>query len=270
VVLLSSILISATKSLTVTNKSPNENINEDNITVGYDGKYKYISYLYFDISSIPTNVTVLSAELVLFKTNDFYNDIKKEFLIYPLSDYFSTYTTFNNSPKINTMIKKAFYPLTSKVAVTVNLTYIVSLWLKNKIINKGISLLDKDNCTIAEFGSAISKDSYLIPYINVSISPIIENRCKCFNPNPNRLEPTVRQVRVIGTVAEDSQYEAIVNIGVTRNPGGHTDNYYVADQYNNLSSGTPLYVDKTYNMAIIPKETPGDVETLNFYGSYKD
>jgi hypothetical protein len=66
VVLLSSILIPATKSLTVTNKSPNENINEDIITVGYDGKYKYISYLYFDISSIPTNVTVLSAELVLF------------------------------------------------------------------------------------------------------------------------------------------------------------------------------------------------------------
>jgi hypothetical protein len=135
VIILSSILIPATKSLTVTNNFPNTNINEDIITVGYDGKYKYISYLYFDISSIPNNVSVLSAEFVLFKTDDFYNDIRKEFLICPLSDYFSTYTTFNNSPKMNTRIKRPFYPLTSKVAVTVNLTYLVSLWLMNTIPN---------------------------------------------------------------------------------------------------------------------------------------
>ncbi|MGH4123613.1 MAG: hypothetical protein ACREV6_11870 [Clostridium sp.] len=80
---------------------------------------------------------------------------------------------------------------------------------------------------------------------------------------------SIRQVRVIGTVAEDSLYDAVVNIGVQRASSGHTDNYYVVDEYNNLLSGIPLYIDKIYNMAIIPKKTTGDVETTNFYGSYK-
>ena len=88
-------------------------------------------------------------------------------------------------------------------------------------------------------------------------------RCECG-------EATIRKVRVIGTVAEDSLYDAVVNIGVKRASSGHTDNYYVVDEYNNLLSGIPLYIDKTYNMAVIPKETTGDIETTDFYGSYKD
>ena len=267
VINLASILIPATKSLTVSNRLPNENINEDTIIVGNDGKYDYISYLFFDISAIPSNVSISSAELVLFKTNNFYNDSKKEFSIYPLSEYFSTYTTFNNRPKVNTIIKKKFYPITSNVAVTVNLTYFVSLWLDNKLMNTGIALMDKNNSILAEFGSSISKDSYLIPFIKVVVKPLTHKVCN--KPNCNRGEATVRQVRVIGTVAADSQYEAIINIGVTRSGSGNTDNYYVADEYNNLSNYYPLNIDKTYNMAIIPKEEPGDVETIDFYGSYK-
>ena len=80
---------------------------------------------------------------------------------------------------------------------------------------------------------------------------------------------TIKKVRVVGTVAEDSLYDAVVNIAVKRAISGHTDNYYVVDEYNNLLSGIPLYIDKIYNMAIIPKEATGDVETTNFYGSYK-
>jgi hypothetical protein len=266
VINLASILIPASKSLTITNRIPDGNINEDTITVGYDGKYSYNSYLFFDISSIPINVSISSAELVLFKTNNFYNDIKKEFLIYPLMDYFSTYTTFNNPTKVNTTIKKTFYPISSNVATTVNLTYFVSLWLSNKLTNTGIALASKNNSMLAEFGSSICKDTYLIPFIKVVISNESNNfqRNKCNLGNPN-----VRKVRVIGTVAADSQYEAIVNIGVTRSGSGHTDNYYVADEYNNLSNYYPLNIDKTYNMAIIPKEKPGDVESIEFYGSYK-
>ena len=267
---LSSILIPATKSLTVTNKLPNGNINGDTITVGNDGVNNYISYLFFDISAIPSNVSVINAELVLFTTNNFYNDYKKEIFICTLNDYFSTYTTFNNRPRVNSNVKRKFSPLTSNVALTVNLTYFLSLWFKNKLTNAGITLFSNNNI-LSDFGSAISKDAYLIPFINVSITPIVSDKCDCFkNCNCNHQEPTIRQVRVIGTVAEDSQYEAIVNIGVTRSGSGRTDNYHVADEYNNLLSGTPLHVDKTYNMAIIPKENPGDVETVDFYGSYKD
>jgi len=263
---LSSILIPATKSLTVTNKLPNGNINKDTIIVGNDGMSKYISYLFFDITAIPSNVSILSAELVLFKTDNFYNDSTKNFSVFPLSDYFSTYTTFNNRPRVNSIIREKFYPITSKVAVTVDLSYLVSLWFKNKLTNTGISLFDKNNSILAQFGSSICKDTYLIPFIKVVISSKCNNIEK---PNCDQGKSTVRRVRVIGTVAEDSQYEAIVNIGVNRRGTGHTDNYYVADEYNNLLSNTPLHIDKTYNMAIIPKEKIGDVETLDFYGSYK-
>jgi hypothetical protein len=30
-----------------------------------------------------------------------------------------------------------------------------------------------------------------------------------------------------------------------------------------------LYIDKTYNIAVIPKVQPGDIENVNLYGSYK-
>lgn len=268
---MSSILIPATKSLTVTDKLPNGNINKDTIVIGSDGKYKFISYLFFDTSFIPCNVSVSNAELVLFKTNNFYDDDKKEFSIYSINDYFSTYTTFNNCPKVNNKIKKKFNPITSKVAAVVDLSDFVSLWVSNKQNNTGIALFDKKNSIFAEFGSANCKDKYLIPFINVSISPIISNKCKCCeNINCNCCVPTTKKIKVIGTVAPASKYEAIVNVGVKRSNCGHTDNYYVTDEYDNSSSGSPLYIDKTYNMAIIPKEMPGDVETVAFYGSYKE
>jgi len=267
---LSSILIPATKSLTVTNKFPNGNINDETIIIGSDGIYNYISYLFFDISAIPVNISISNAELILFKTNKFYNDSKKEFSIYQISEYFSTFTTFNNPPKVNPMIKKVFYPITSKVAVSVNLTYLVSLWLKNKQVNTSIALVDMKNSILAEFGSANNENKYLIPFINVSIISNTSNKCNCFaNFNCNNV-PTTKQIEVIGTVAAASKYEAIVNVGVKRNGSGHTDNYYVTDEYDNSLSGNPIFVDKTYNMAIIPKEMPGDVETVAFYGSYKE
>ncbi len=235
--------------------------------VGIDGEYMYTSYLFFDISAIPSNVFISNAELVLFKTNNFYNDSKKEFYISPLSEYFSTYTTLNNSPKENKIIKTKFYPIISKVAVIVNLSYLVSLWCKNQLRNTGIALYCKKQNILAEFGSAINKDSYLTPFINVATNPIINERCCNKYPIENG---TTKQIQVIGTVAAASKYAAIVNVGVIRGGSGNTDNYYVADEYDNLTSGTPLNIDKTYNVAIIPKESPGDVETISFYGSYKE
>ena len=264
---MSNILIPATKSLTVSNKYPDGNLNESSIIVGNDEMYNYISYLFFDISAIPSNVSIRSAELVLFKMNDFYNDSMNEFTIYPLRDYFSSYTTFNNRPRVIKTIKREFYPIITNVAVTVNLTYFVASWLKNELTNTGISIITKNRNIMAEFGSSISTDTYLVPFIKV----IINNECnKVKNPNFNSAGATIRRVRVIGTVGEDSQYDSVVNIGVKRGGSGITDNYYVADEYNNLLNSKPLHIDKIYNMAIIPKETSDDVETLNFYGAYKE
>ncbi len=279
---MESIIIQPTKSLTLTNKIPDGNINEDNITVGNDGLYIYSSFLFFDISTIPSNAEISNAELVLFKTDNFYKDNGKCIYIYPLSDYFSTYTTYNNPPEINHVIEGRLYPLTSKISVTTNLTKIVSLWLRNPLSNKGIILCKKDKNFITSFGSAICNDNYITPFIKVIYSiknttvihetntpmKVIYYPCPC-NCNPNPSIPTIRQVEVTGIVAPTSIYVIIVTLSVTRNGTGHIDNYYITDEYDNSASSTPLAIDKFYNIAVIPQENPGDIEDISLSGSYK-
>lgn len=307
-----SILIPAVKSITVTNKFPNKSLNENIITVGSDNKYKYYSYLFFDTSLIPCNVIISKAELVLFKTDTFYDDNSKKISISPLKEYFSTYTTYNNPPYYDSYNKISFYPLTSKVAVSVNITTIISSWVKNQQSNKGLILYEKNKDGIINFTSVNSDD---IPFIKVSykenniIKPPKEDcqekccynkncDCKgkctcnkkcikiskeelknilvevfkevcCNNCNPQPDNSTVRQVRVTGTVAPLSIYFIVVNIEVTRANTGVKDNYYISDRYDNSLNNTPFSIDKLYDIAIIPKIQPGDVETVNLYGSYK-
>jgi len=279
---MGSIIIPSTRSLTLTNKIPDGNITKDNISVGDDGVYTYSSFLFFDISTIPSNAEITNAEIVLFKTDNFYENKKKCIYIYPLLDYFSNYTTYNNQPKVNHLIEGSLYPLTPKISATANLTKIVSLWFKNAVSNKGLILCKKNNNFITSFGSATCKDSNLIPFIKVIYSiknnivihenhtslKIIYYPCPC-NCNPNPGIATTRQVRVIGIVAPMSIYEAVISLAVTRWGTGHIDNYHVTDEYNNSTSSTPLPIDKFYNIAILPQSKPGDTENVVFYGSYK-
>lgn len=307
---MESIIIPSTKSLTLTNKIPDGNINENNITVGNDGQYTYSSFLFFDISGIPSNAEIFKAELVLFKTDNFYNDNRKCIYIYPLLDYFSTYTTYNNPPEVTYIIEGKIYPLTSKISATTNVTKIVSLWFKHTASNKGIILCKKNNNFITNFGSAICKDNYLTPFIKVTYNmknTVVKHEnhinckrecnrqccCKCnhdiknctqmkviYYPcqyycpptppvPPTPVVPTIRQVQVVGTVAAYSIYLIIVTLEVTRSGTGHIDKYYITDEYDNSASSTPLAIDKTYDIAVIPPITLGDTETVNFAGSYK-
>ena len=302
---MSNLLIPATKSLTVTNKIPNGNLNNDTIIVGNDGNFVYHSYLFFDISAIPKDVSISSAELVLFKTNSFYNS-RQVFYISPLSDYFTSYTTFNNRPSVNTVIKGGcFYPITTKAATTANLTYFVSYWLKNKRSIPSIGLYGKESNVIADFGSAISSDPYLIPFINISFSPApapkkyklinrqneynccdycdsCSRKCNVINnfmcppmcppqpPQPPQPPPSFEEVNVTGIVAPESTFAAVVNVGVTRTNSGHTDNYYVSDIYDNSANLSPLPVNKTYTVAIVPPVQPGDTVEGTVLGSYKE
>ncbi len=265
---MANIIIPASKSITITDRFPKRNINQNYIKVGYQEKYHYVSYLFFDISNIPCNAIVSRAELVLFKMNNFYKDANKKFIIYQLNDYFSSFTTYNNPPTINKNIKKDFYPIISKVAVRMDVTNFILFWIKSKFSCSGILLDSKTNCSATKFGSSICEDSYLIPFIKVTF-----NHYKCnddCNENCHHKKPTVRKVKVTGTVAPKSKYQAIVNVEVKRKGREHKDKYYVADEYDNSSSNTPLSIDKTYNIAIIPREKQGDSEKINFYGSYKE
>lgn len=315
-----SIIIPAIKSLTVTNKYPDKSFNEGVITVGSNDKYKYYSYLFFDISLIPCNIIISNAELVLFKVDEFYNDYTKKISISPLREHFSTYTTYNNAPDYDRHTTINFYPFTSKVSVRVNITTIISSWVKNKSNNNGIKLYEKNKDGIISFGSVKSDDDYLLPFIRVTyhhylapctrgnygyyVSPCIRGYY-CHNPLNKSIKEdctkkcvkickkelveilikicreickqnchthynaTTRQVRVTGTVAPFSIYLIIINLEVTRSGSGHKDNYYVCDQYGNSLNNASLSIDKTYNIAIIPKVQPFDTENVTLYGSYK-
>ncbi|MDD7795327.1 DNRLRE domain-containing protein [Clostridium sp. 'White wine YQ'] len=267
------LLIPATKSLTVTNRVPNGNINEDTILVGNDGEYIYISYLFFDISAIPKDSVICNVDLILFKSDNFYNS-RTALFISPLKDFFSTYTTFNNRPEVNTVIRGTFYPLTSKVAITANLTYFVSYWLKNRMPNTCIALYSKESNIVCKFGSAISKDSYLITFLNVTISQASysnkRNIIGCLSPTPNPQPHSLEYVDVTGEVAAQSVYASVVNVQVTRSGTGTKDNYYVSHIYDNSSSLSSLSVNATYTVAIVPPIQPGDTVEGTVFGSYKE
>ena len=114
----------------------------------------------------------------------------------------------------------------------------------------------------------MTNDSYIIPFIKVNFDGCAcdEGCCKdCCHK-----KPTIKEVEVTGTVAAESKYVAVVDVEVTRQASGNKNNYYVTDEYDNSLSSQPIYIDKTYKIAILPKEKPGDSEKVNFYGSYKE
>lgn len=167
---MASLIIPAKKSITITDKFPTKNINRGIMSIGNDGFFNYISYLFFDLSSIPNDISIAYAELVLFKVDKFYNDYNKLFGIYSINEYFSTYTTFKNYPKINPKLKKDFYPLISRVAVAVPITPFVRLWLKDYHVNTSLMLCGKSKNSLVHFGSAICPQKYLIPFIKVTFN----------------------------------------------------------------------------------------------------
>ncbi|WP_426351233.1 DNRLRE domain-containing protein [Alloiococcus sp. CFN-8] len=267
---MQNIMLPAIKSLTVTSKIPNGNINEGEIFVGGEDGYKYVSYLLFDISTIPSNASIISAEVVLFKTNNFSDTPPSQGIyIYPLMEYFSSYTTFNESPGVTTLTSSILNPATAKVAVSADLTFIVSLWHLNKLQVPGIALIPRDDNILWSFGSAISNDTYLIPFLKVVFNSIETSSCNIHCPAVSGNVAVTKEVRLIGTVAAASKYASVIDVEVERVGTGIKDSYYVTDEFDNSLSGNPLPVDKTYNIAIVPGLKPGDTETVEHYGSYR-
>ncbi|MBP2644565.1 MAG: hypothetical protein H6Q75_5 [Firmicutes bacterium] len=171
--------IPASKSLTLASKIPNGNIKEDKIIVGREGKCNYLSYLYFDLTSIPGSVVeLLSATLVLFKTADFLTAPTPVFSIYPLLKQFSSYTTYNNECPIDLepSLKCDFLPFTHNVAIEIDVTNIVNRWNCNRLANRGIVIKESYakpyQTGHTSFGSAYNKDNMLIPFLRVKVKEI--------------------------------------------------------------------------------------------------
>ncbi|MDT8717984.1 DNRLRE domain-containing protein [Clostridium sp. 19966] len=265
---MGNVIIFANKTISITNEFPNKNINEGDIIVGNRAKYNYYSYIFFDISPIPQNAIIKHADLVLFKTDNFYDDCRKVFGVCSISDYFSTYTTYNNRPNTIDVVTSSFYPLTREVSISANVSRIVSLWNNNPCMNAGgIMLYPKSRDVLCKFGSAINKNQYIIPFLKICYD--IENTsCNCSRCIPN-VNPYIRDIRVTGTVAAHSIYDLAVNLEVERGNTGCINNYYVAKEYDNLSNGNTMHVDENFNLAIIPPTSPGDKENVVLYGAYR-
>lgn len=183
--------IPASRSLTVASSCENGNINDKYIYIGNKCSIRCISYLYFNISSIPGNIKNMSATLVLSKKPISYckdNDSKcnknklnkmctEEYKIQPLLDYFNSYTTYNNRPKYDCSIEKSFFINEKNVCDEVDITPIVSTWISGKIPNKGLMLYGEKKMSLIKFFSVLNKDTSVIPFIRVYFE--VE---KCFIP----------------------------------------------------------------------------------------
>jgi hypothetical protein len=73
--------------------------------------------------------------------------------------------------------------------VTINITTIISSWVKNKpnSKNKGIILYGNNEDTIVSFGSVKSDDNYIVPFITVNYKHYHAlERSKCEHQLPNK------------------------------------------------------------------------------------
>lgn len=255
---MESIIITASKSLTICDRYPDKNINKCTLSIGNDGFFNYISYLFFDISSVPCNAFACYAELVLFRVDNYYNTQNKPLCIYGLNESFNSNTSFNYYPEINQSLKKCFYPPYSNAFIRIPITSFIRSWIKNCSLNNNIMLFGKSKNFLVNFASSLCVKKYLVPFIKIN-----------YISHWNR-KSTLRKIHVSGTIAAKSKYNSVVNIGILRHHSKITNNYYVAEEFDNSKSNTPLHVNKTYGIAIVPQKKLGDIETISFYGSYKE
>ncbi|HBC95838.1 MAG TPA: hypothetical protein DC034_03450 [Clostridium sp.] len=280
---MDTLIIPASKSLTLTDKIPDGNIHDYKIIVGCDNEFEYHGLLYFNISSLPNNIIIANAKLTLFKCDGFHNDKNIEFIIYPIYDHFSIYTTYLRIPSSDKFSGIRFYPMTSKSTVTADITRIVSSWIKNASSNKGIMISNVWNNSIASFGSSSAKKQQIVPFITVTYkqndnSTHIKNRRSYCNhefhlsvqisnsPIPN---PSLTEVIATGTIEQHSIFVAMIELIITRS-SGTIDKYYVSDEYTN-STDKPLSINKTYSIPVVPALGTGDLITnANIYGAYRE
>lgn len=167
------LLIPAANSLTVSSRHAGGSRKGGRLTVGNEYRYIYDGYLFFDTSGIPNYIALLSAVLVLFKLDGFYDCSAVSFAVCPLLKQFSPFTTSGNACPAadDPELARDFFPFTHDAAVEIDITPIVEKWMTNSLINRGLVIKgnDHDPCLVcyASFGSAYSRDRSLIPLLRV-------------------------------------------------------------------------------------------------------
>ena len=189
--------ILAAKSLSISNRQ--KEIDGNYLLIGKCFKSEFISYLYFDLHYLPPNTEIKKAELILYEAGKYcyYNNIpcifnylcgcrpegsfNEQYAIYPLTDYFSSRTKFNNQPAYTTLYTQED-ELEGTVSVQVGITSIVEHWMSGQLSNKGIILKRREgHSKMVCLGSAVNWDITLIPSLKISFNefsfPVAELNC---------------------------------------------------------------------------------------------
>jgi hypothetical protein len=163
------LMLQAIKSLTITSKLPNGAINSGTISVGYDNDFFYGSYLFFDTSTILSNITINYAHLILFKNQSYKENQNYSYTIYPLLDYFSSQSSYENRAHYSNEGKVNFSYLDNKVYIDTDITNIVNIWRNDQLENKGLFIKPRDTSSpLISFGSATSSDNTLKPLLKIN------------------------------------------------------------------------------------------------------
>lgn len=181
----------ASKSITISDRFPNENVNSEEVFIGNRNKFRYITYLYFDLSSLEKSYKISSAKLILFKSrneqqccnNDYVKD--KNYGIYILKEHFSGLTNYNNKPRYYSAQGVNFISNPNQIYDEIDINNIVQLWQDNIFDNKGIML--SGNTMESKpliYGATKNNDTTLKPFLRVNYSkdevfpPHVELECK--------------------------------------------------------------------------------------------
>lgn len=174
---MSLIDIYASKSITISDRFPSENVNSGEVFIGNIGKFHYITYLYFDLSSLKSFDTIASAKLVLFKSRGSqlccgdYCAKNREYGVYVLKDHFSILSNYNNMPQYDTTQEVKFISNPNNIYIEIDVSKVVQLWQDGIFDNKGLMLVGNKWSSIPLiYGSSKSKDNTLKPFLRVYYS----------------------------------------------------------------------------------------------------
>ncbi|AGY76734.1 DNRLRE domain-containing protein [Clostridium autoethanogenum] len=216
------------KCITITNSNSKNDVEDNELKVGFTGKNTYRTYMYFNINDISENIVVDSAELEIYLNKINIPHSKTNFYVYPLKEDFDLDTSFENQPEYYEKQVKFELNKNSHGIIHVDITHIFDQWHDNSIKNKGLVLKSREkHRTLASFSSNLSPNYEGAPKLVVCYSKINHDQkivdvvekhweLKIFN---TALSPTVNVERIInGTFFiennSDVEIKAVVEVSV--------------------------------------------------------
>lgn len=180
--------ITAQKDTFIVNSDKNyTSCNSPHLLVGAYGGGKIISYIYFDLSTIPPNLSIKSAMLNLYFANPAYKGRPPSSVILGvLKDGFcDCKTNYRNRPGLLAESQKYLLIPNDFSPVSIDVIDIVKKWHSRKIDNNGFALLPEQFCRngVFIFKSNDSIDEALYPTLSINTSdPCLELICctDCF------------------------------------------------------------------------------------------